>query len=131
MNESKIEKAINLICKIAGADIESKIIGYFQNGQYANDVYKAFMDSGHNPPAPGNIKAEFGHEALPNGTVKVTSAKITATDPKLQTWAQTAFKTFGGGAKLQMKLSTIAKESGASGEFTLRSPSVVETSFEF
>ena len=70
MNETKIEKAISLICKLAGVDVEGKIIGYFQNGQYANDVYQAFMNSGHMPPAPGNVKAEIAHEAMPNGTVK-------------------------------------------------------------
>ena len=131
MNETKIEKAISLICKLAGVDVEGKIIGYFQNGQYANDVYQAFMNSGHMPPAPGNVKAEITHEAMPNGTVKVTGIKISANDAKLQIWAQNAFRAFGGAPKLQSKLSTIAKEAGADGEFTLRSPSVVETPFEF
>jgi len=130
-NPKSIERAIDTLCKIAGADVEGKIITYFQNGQYANDVYQNFMNAGHMPPAPGNVKAEFSHEATPNGGVKLTVAKITATEPKLQQWAQNAFKAFGGAAKLQQKLCTIAKDAGADGLFTLRSPTIVETPFEF
>ena len=111
-------------------DIEGEIIKYFQNGQYANDVYASFINLGKAPPAVGKITAEFGNAAQADGSVKITGTKITATDPKLQKWALDAFKAFGGTAKLQKVLSDIAKSNGANGAFTLRTPNVVETSFE-
>lgn len=116
--------------KIAGGDIEGEIIKYFQDGQYANDVYAAFINAGNTPPAAGKINAEFGNAAQPDGSVRITNSKITATNPELQKWALNAFKAFGGSMKLQKKLTDIAKGNGANGAFTLRTPNIVETSFE-